>query len=391
VDGLEFHSAPPGPVTTRETLVLSNVGFPLITNCDIYGLSYDVPAGYSFGLESRGVTLSSGNAELAFCRIKGGTITRSNSGASGDMISGIYVNSGSAYIHDCDIDGGFAGNSTDPSNLSVRGFFSPNPLQLPLVITRCRVFSGSAKAPLGNSYTTRSVGIECMNNDSIPPSKLILVNSIISGGFSSGWSAYSYGVVYGGSGGAILVGNTIGSGFHQGSQYPYAASVASGASGVYVTAAGNACLVNHLNDPANNSYSSAFAKSPGSFDWINFSSSENRAFGTTAPYDPGLSTPPYTSPQAFPAGNNTASTASFASAFMAYAMIGPNGMNGTAADSAHWFDNNDWRPRNRAEFIGTQNWYSLLSPYLSAYPGLLMDMDGHERPVSGGWTRGAYQ
>jgi hypothetical protein len=103
-------------------------------------------------------------------------------------------------------------------------------------------------------------------------------------------------------------------------------------------------------------------------------------------------------PEAFPAASdpqalelaNDESEISPNDAFIKYSMAY---VTGTAADGSNWLTTNDWKPSPAfsGAFRGTANWTILLSAYVVNYPGLLVDLDGHERPLAGAWTRGAYQ
>jgi hypothetical protein len=375
MDGLDISADSSGGLLTTNAVSFGSSGAYVISNCVLTGTS----GSFSDDVTGNCLSIASGAPEIAHCTILGGSLAQTDFNYNA-IVRGINISgSGAAFIHDCDIVGGFAVYDTCQTAMASYGIYANTSTTTPIIVNRCRIFGGSALSGSGGTGSANTCGVWFGMSRT---GTAILANSVISAGSAIGNDASSHGVECSG-GNALIVGNTIGSGMYTGTLYPYASSVDCGTTAQTVTAAGNACIVSQAAGD-----SSAFSKSYGGTGFKDFASSGNVSFGTTTPYDEGLTDPPYFSPQSFLAGNNTQSAISPAAAFVKYDL---SGVACSATDGAFWLAHNDWRPSATSAFVGSSNWTSLLTPYTSTYPGLLVDMVGNPRPSAGVWTRGAYQ
>ncbi len=403
LDGMTVHArvdpGMPGMPGDRAVNAAST-GSVVIRDCTLLGPANRLNV--NTGSRSVALSIEAGNPQVVRCRIDGGY------GVGGVGEAGITVSGGRPFIYGCEVSGGGCGSSgasTFTCGVDIAAGASA-------VITGCSIFGGSSTTTSTTSDSGNAFGV---NVGTTPSAPVIIANSVISGGFSSGMDPSSPGFTYGIYSAVntftaypVVVNCTIDAGRAvQTGAFGTIAAIYSSANSGYMSASGNVLLVSSV-------IPTAFMVRIGSTDavtaWPFQRFAGNTAFGPLGQancYRVGnVSTPLLDSPTLlnFPdggifstaayTGNETWLSAPQVTAV--FASFDMSGVAGGADDFSRWLGDNDFRPSASGApyFAGAYNPVTtsdIPGADLVAYPELALDRAGRARPATGSWSRGAYE
>jgi len=375
LDGIRITAIPlSGSVMNTCGLILKPQSALVINDCRIYGgTNYEAISSQSIGSVAVNVTSETGGTiEMASCELyAGGANNLDEFPASTYALS---VSSSVVYVHDCDIDGGFA---QSPGGASTHGVWVTNAY---VILARSRVWGGIAKSS-SVDYDASAAGVFAEYGTRT----VAIVNSLVSGGYSSNSAAggreYLRGVeTY--QQPIRICGSVIDSGFcpEPVETYSYVSATSTEESGTVqiessivitsnATAFGDLFYDAEMPNSATTCYG-CLAAHPGEF-----------SYGG--------------SDSAFPepiAGNEDLPNLALGGFFTAFS----NAYTGSyPSDYERWLGGS-WRVSpGYSAYIGGGNLPysggSVAGFSVADYPALVLDLAGKARPTSGSWGRGAYE